>query len=446
VGIWYVGYKADLAVLEKVIENSTILNQGFMAIVDDKGRVRMHSGNIDNKFVENFVSESPKDWTFEQLDFTPWRYKVIAAYPKTDIHSAIWGRVITIVISAIVLVLVLVAVLSLLTKTLIVNPVQSAMSFANNIAKGRLNNEIHADGNDEINQLMKSLAKMQETLKQFVDDTIQASDSINALSAEFVTATSSTREGANNQRLLSEQVATSMTEMSGSVGEVSKNATDAAISTKEADLAANNGKEIVGKAVASIEALATEVQAVGKVVSQVAEDTNCIGSVLDVIRSISEQTNLLALNAAIEAARAGEQGRGFAVVADEVRTLASRTQASTEEIQGMIQRLQDGSQQAEAQVVSSQKQVEDSVTHVMHVSDALGAIADAVACIADMNTQIASAAEQQTAVAEEVNQNIVEISHMANVTTQNAKKTEDSADKMTHLSNQLRELVNHYRG
>ncbi|MCB2551515.1 hypothetical protein KQ767_15760, partial [Listeria monocytogenes] len=97
-----------------------------------------------------------------------------------------------------------------------------------------------------------------------------------------------------------------------------------------------------------IHALVDEIRDSGTSLDSLQQDVQSIVSVLGVIRSIAEQTNLLALNAAIEAARAGEAGRGLAVVADEVRALASRTQQSTQEIQGMIDRLQQGTNAAVA--------------------------------------------------------------------------------------------------
>ncbi|GAA0508958.1 hypothetical protein Ade02nite_62440 [Paractinoplanes deccanensis] len=66
-----------------------------------------------------------------------------------------------------------------------------------------------------------------------------------------------------------------------------------------------------------------------------------IRTAVDLINAVAKQTRLLALNATIEAARAGEAGKGFSVVAGEVKSLATETGASSNEIMGQVNTVQE---------------------------------------------------------------------------------------------------------
>lgn len=174
-------------------------------------------------------------------------------------------------------------------------------------------------------------------------------------------------------------------------------------------------------------------------------DVQLIAGVVDVIRSIAEQTNLLALNAAIEAARAGDAGRGFAVVADEVRALASRTQKSTQEIQGMISLLQKGTQDAMITMGRSSESGKTTGELANQAGLSLDAISQLIYTINDLNAQIANASEEQTAVAEEVNRSMTHISQAADVVVGDAKNGAQTSRSLTELGNRLSRLVGQFR-
>ena len=106
-----------------------------------------------------------------------------------------------------------------------------------------------------------------------------------------------------------------------------------------------------------------------------------INQLISSIQEISDQTNLLALNAAIEAARAGEAGRGFAVVADEVRQLAGKANDASKQIESLIRKIIEQtnnikgivaqSQQRAADVSQSSQQIDNVVNEVISRSDAM---------------------------------------------------------------------------
>lgn len=327
----------------------------------------------------------------------------------------------------------------------ITRPIQDTLAVVERIASGDLSHNIQVTRRDELGVLQQGIQRMGTTLRELISGIRDGVTQIASAAEELSAVTEQTSAGVNSQKIETDQVATAMHEMTATVQEVARNAEQASLAAADADGQARAGDKVVAEAIAQIERLAAEVARSTDAMTHLQQESNKIGSVMDVIKAVAEQTNLLALNAAIEAARAGEAGRGFAVVADEVRGLAQRTQKSTEEIEGLVAGLQNGTQQVATVMNNSRSLTDSSVELTRKAGVSLENITRTVSNIQSMNQQIAAAAEQQSAVAEEISRSIVNVRDVSEQTATASDETAKSSVELARLGSQLQQMVSHFR-
>jgi len=368
------------------------------------------------------------------------------AQVEAEIEERI-GTIITSILVVAVILLVVLGVLGVMFSNAFLRPLQQIRNNLDDIAAGEgdLTRRLPINSDDELGQLAGSFNRFVEKIhglvRQIVDMTGQLTELVGQVSAQAQRS----EQAMDRQRHETDQVATAINEMSAAAHEVARSAQGAAEAAQKTDQEGQAAKLVVDGSIQRIHTLVDDIRSSGVSLDSLQKDVQSIVSVLDVIRSIAEQTNLLALNAAIEAARAGEAGRGFAVVADEVRALASRTQQSTQEIQGMIDRLQQGTEQAVSSMRRSSDAGDVTSEQANKAGTSLDAIAHLIGTINAMNAQIASAAEEQTAVAEEINRSVHQIAVAVDSVASETQQGAQTARSLAGLGERLGQLVRQFR-
>ncbi|WP_036832029.1 methyl-accepting chemotaxis protein, partial [Photobacterium sanctipauli] len=449
--------------LERIIAGQQLVNSGFIANSNSQTLSQLET--IFVRWIESyrFMVENPQlaaDYyerhrqaigaDFEDMVRLFKEVKADIELAETDLALALEEEVklATIVIEVgMVLALVLSLFVAWFTSGMLIKPLQRLSDTMHDIARGDgdLTQRISVESKDEIGQLGEAFNGFITTIHRTISEVSSTLVAVQSSTQHIQAETQGVRGNASSQQEESAQVATAVHEMSATSDNVSNHARDAAEASQHASNESNTAQSVLGDAVSSIHQLADDIDASSKVISELEHDVGNIASILDVIRGIADQTNLLALNAAIEAARAGEQGRGFAVVADEVRSLASKTQASTGEIQAMIERLQSGAKEAVIAMESSRASGGSTVAQANTANESLQAISHSINVINEMNLQIATAAAQQSQVSEEINQNVQHIADMSQDVVAQVESTEMAFDNLAVQCQQLSAQIGLFR-
>ncbi len=105
-----------------------------------------------------------------------------------------------------------------------------------------------------------------------------------------------------------------------------------------------------------------------KISESLQSSTEKIQLIIALIQNIADQTNLLSLNASIVANKAGIHGRGFSVVAAEVRQLATKSYNASNEIAGIINKINDNIQAIAEHTSSTTEESKMLSVHLENIS------------------------------------------------------------------------------
>ncbi|QRV25303.1 methyl-accepting chemotaxis protein [Marinomonas foliarum] len=300
---------------------------------------------------------------------------------------------------------------------------------------------VEVSAKDEIGTVASSINDMLADFSHVIANANLIVKEMNSTTVQLSQNAARTSDDAQRQRAETDMVAVSVTEMVGTVEDISRSMEMAASKAVSTQNNAREGQSKVNSAIERIRQLSDRLEGSVETVGALAKESESIGTVLNVIQGIAEQTNLLALNAAIEAARAGEQGRGFAVVADEVRALASRTHTATEEISDIIVTLQERTKSIVTLMEDCRQDGALSRDEAVMTGSVLEKIIHDVTEISEMAGSVSTAIDQQTIAANEISKNVDTIRDITEDTSEsvalNSKASEAIANQAESLNRSI---------
>jgi methyl-accepting chemotaxis protein len=290
------------------------------------------------------------------------------------------------------------------------------------------------DVHTAVNQKMIELVAMMSRITQTITG-------IDATSSEILDLSHQQTEDATTQVAMISEVSASSLELSSTAGTIARHAEQIRSVTEMAQDQGDTGIDLVSRTIQHMEDMRGATAGIKTDLDRFQESTQEIRGILEIIEEISDQINLLSLNAELEAAGSGEAGQRFAVVASEIKRLASGTLSASEQIRRLIAGILDSSQAIASQTITTASMIEESTAMAEDVSNAFIQIFQYIQDITQLVKDIASSTLQQQDATELITDNLREMIEAAANLESDSHRIEKEIDSFRTITGELKTFL-----
>ncbi|WP_430460013.1 methyl-accepting chemotaxis protein [Thalassolituus sp. LLYu03] len=439
--------------VQLILANARVLGNADLIVAAEAAQKMLE--NIRTKIDEEIIAASEIESTWDAFDsffvqeIEPMRRMADLVFPliasKLEIRQKQQQTRITVLALVLAGALSIIVYLYLAFFMSIRYTIKRFSAAARDIARGDLTQKISFSGRDEMGQLRDAFNDMISNIRATLTAVKDTADAVGQNVNQVENIANRSREAVQIQLDQTNQIARIISDVAERSGVVTRLAEEAEDAAQSGQSKSDEAGRVVTRVMDQVRGLSQEMSNSMEAVNRLADNSSSISTILETIKSIAEQTNLLALNAAIEAARAGEQGRGFAVVADEVRTLASRTQGSAQEIEGLISDVQKNIVSAVKTMEVNRNMVEKTVENSEQVSTTLNEIQQSMGDIQKKTSDIVVTATEQKRSAADLDKNLSAIRDSGQETSGNAEGTVQAVRETQSMTDALASRVKQFQ-
>jgi methyl-accepting chemotaxis protein len=365
----------------------------------------------------------------------------VAEIVKTSRTQAYLYLLFSVLLSAIIAV-----VLYKHTQRTITRPLaELTRATAEIVRSGDLTQKIDAHSQDEIGELSRTFNEMVEKLRDMATSLRQTLTRLREAVGDLDTANSQQRETITRQAAALQETQVTAQEIKQTSNMAAQKAEAVLKVTSEADEIGRSGEASIEQSLTWLTGIRSEAEEISTKIGELGTRARQIGNITQSVRDLADQSNMLALNAAIEAVRSGEHGKGFGVVAREIRNLADQSIQATHRVSDVL----DGTTNAiSAAIAISEKgsqKIDNGLTQMRSSGENLRRLSSIVRENSAAVRQIAAAVSQQDAGIAQIFGAVTELSKIVDDTIKRLESTDQAAEVVKSVTDQVSEIIKTYR-